>query len=41
MLIGNSEIQWNNDIYRSAITTVNLETDEIIMEGAIEGTFHD
>ncbi len=41
LLIGNSEIQWKSDVYRSAITTVNLQTDEIIMEGAIEGTFHE
>jgi lipopolysaccharide export system protein LptA len=37
-LIGNSEVTWKGDIYRSSVTTVDLETDEIVMEGSIEGT---
>lgn len=37
-LIGNSEVTWKNDSYRSSVTTINLQTDEIVMEGAIKGT---
>ena len=37
-LVGNSEVTWNGDNYRSSVTTINLKTDEITMEGAIKGT---
>jgi hypothetical protein len=37
-LIGNSEVTWKNDSYRSSVTTINLQTDEIVMEGTIKGT---
>lgn len=39
-LMGNSEILWKGDTYRSSITMVDLTTDEIVMEGNIEGSVH-
>ena len=38
ILVGNAQISWKGDVYQSSITTVNLLTDEIVMEGTIRGT---
>ncbi|MDD3823553.1 MAG: hypothetical protein WCY74_02425 [Sphaerochaetaceae bacterium] len=39
-LVGNSSIQWKGDTYQASATTVDLETDEIVMEGSIKGVVH-
>ena len=39
-LYGNSSIYWKGDIYEASMTTVDLETEEILMEGTIKGTVH-
>ena len=39
-LIGNTSIAWKGDTYQASATTVDLETDEIVMEGSIEGIVH-
>lgn len=39
-LIGNAEVLWKGDVYQASVTTVNLQTDEIEMEGTIRGTIH-
>ncbi len=39
-LVGNAEILWKGDVYQASVTTVNLQTDEIVMEGTIRGTVH-
>ncbi len=39
-LLGNSSVNWKGDVYQAAVTTIDLETEEILMEGAIEGTVH-
>lgn len=39
-LIGNASVQWKGDSYQASVTTVDLETDEIVMEGSIKGTVH-
>jgi lipopolysaccharide export system protein LptA len=39
-LIGNASVQWKGDSYQASVTTVDLETDEIVMEGSIKGTIH-
>lgn len=39
-LVGNSTIQWKGDTYQASSTLVDLQTDEIIMEGSIKGIVH-
>src|SRR5690554_1613677 len=39
-LVGNAEVLWKGDVYQASVTTVNLQTDEIIMEGTIRRTVH-
>ncbi|MDD3366178.1 MAG: LptA/OstA family protein [Sphaerochaetaceae bacterium] len=39
-LVGNSSIDWKGDTYRASATTVDLETEEIEMEGTIKGIVH-
>lgn len=39
-LVGNSSIHWKGDTYQAMVTTVDMETDEIVMEGSIKGTIH-
>jgi lipopolysaccharide export system protein LptA len=39
-LVGNTSIAWKGDTYQASATTVDLETDEIVMEGSIEGIVH-
>ena len=36
-LVGNSSVRWKGDMYQASVTTVDLETDEIVMEGSIKG----
>lgn len=37
-LVGNTSVLWKGDTYEASTTTVNLETEEIVMEGTIKGT---
>ena len=39
-LIGNSVVEWKGDVYRASSTTVDLDSEEIEMEGNIKGTVH-
>jgi lipopolysaccharide export system protein LptA len=39
-LIGNSVVEWKGDVYRASSTTVDLDSEEIEMEGTIKGTVH-
>jgi lipopolysaccharide export system protein LptA len=39
-LKGNSSIYWKGDVYEASSITVDLETEEIHMEGSIKGTVH-
>jgi lipopolysaccharide export system protein LptA len=39
-LIGNSTIRYKGDTYEASSTTVDLESDEIVMEGSISGSIH-
>ncbi|MHC1693196.1 MAG: LptA/OstA family protein [Sphaerochaetaceae bacterium] len=40
VLNGNSSVYWNGDVYEASSATVDLETEEIMMEGTIKGTLH-
>lgn len=40
LLSGSSVITWQGDSYRAHAISVNLESEEITMEGAIQGTVH-
>lgn len=40
VLMGNAQVDWKGDRYTSSVTTIDLETEEIVMEGTIEGTFN-
>lgn len=40
LLVGNVSITWKTDQYEASSAMVNLETEEIIMEGGIKGTVH-
>lgn len=40
LLVGNSTIEYKDDFYQASVTIVNLETEEIVMEGEIKGTIH-
>lgn len=40
LLVGNASITWKTDQYEASSAMVNLETEEIIMEGGIKGTVH-
>lgn len=39
-LIGNSVVEWKGDIYQGSATTIDLESEEIEMEGSVKGTVH-
>lgn len=39
-LSGGASVYWNKDRYEASMITVDLKTDEIIMDGAIRGTVH-
>lgn len=39
-LVGNASVLWGKDEYEAAIITVDLTTEEIIMDGGIKGTVH-
>lgn len=39
-LQGNSSVNWKGDTYQASVTTIDLETEEILMEGAITGSVH-
>lgn len=40
MLVGNTSVEWKGDSYKAMVTTINLDTEEIIMEGTITGTMY-
>ena len=37
-LLGNAEVEWNNDTYKAQKLSVDLKTEEIVMTGDISGT---
>lgn len=39
-LSGNASVSWNGDSYQAHAITVNLESEEITMDGSIKGTVH-
>ena len=39
-LQGNAEVEWNRNSYRAKLITINLTTEEIRLEGRIEGEVH-
>ena len=39
-LQGNAEVEWNRNTYRAKLITINLTTEEIRLEGRIEGEVH-
>ena len=39
-LHGNAEVEWNRNSYRAKLITINLTTEEIRLEGRIEGEVH-
>lgn len=39
-LIGNAVITWQGDTYQAHAINVDLESEEIVMEGSIQGTVH-
>ena len=39
-LQGNAEVEWNRNSYRGKLITINLTTEEIRLEGRIEGEVH-
>lgn len=39
-LQGNAEVEWNRNRYRAKLITINLTTEEIRLEGRIEGEVH-
>ncbi len=39
-LSGGASVYWNDDRYEASMITVDLKTDEIVMDGAIKGTVH-
>lgn len=39
-LNGGASVYWNKDRYEASMITVDLKTDEIVMDGAIKGTVH-
>lgn len=39
-LQGNAEVEWNRNSYRAKLITINLKTEEIRLEGRIEGEVH-
>ncbi|MFA6844474.1 MAG: LptA/OstA family protein [Sphaerochaetaceae bacterium] len=39
-LSGNASINWDGDLYQAHVINVNLEKEEIVMEGAIQGQVH-
>ena len=39
-LQGNTEVEWNRNSYRAKLITINLTTEEIRLEGRIEGEVH-
>lgn len=39
-LSGGASVYWNKDRYEASMITVDLKTDEIVMDGAIKGTVH-
>lgn len=39
-LTGGASVYWNKDRYEASMITVDLATDEIVMDGAIKGTVH-
>lgn len=38
VLLGNSTVNWNNDEYRAEAISVDMDNNEISLEGSIEGT---
>ncbi|MCK9286896.1 MAG: LptA/OstA family protein [Sphaerochaetaceae bacterium] len=40
ILTGNSSVYWKNDRYQAHTITVDLNTEQIVMEGAIQGIIH-
>lgn len=40
ILQGNAEVEWNRNSYRAKLITINLTTEEIRLEGRIEGEVH-
>lgn len=40
LLVGNSTVEYKNDFYQASVTTVDLNSEEIVMEGEIKGTIH-
>lgn len=38
VLLGNSTVNWNNDKYRAEAISVDMDNNEISLEGSIEGT---
>ena len=39
-LQGNAEVEWNRNSYRAKLITINLTTEELRLEGRIEGEVH-
>jgi len=39
-LTGNAVVDWDGDTYQAHAISVNLDSEEIVMEGAIQGTVH-
>jgi lipopolysaccharide export system protein LptA len=39
-LAGDAVITWNGDVYQAHVITVDLDSEEIQLEGSIKGTVH-
>jgi lipopolysaccharide export system protein LptA len=39
-LLGNANVEWNEDTYQAQVISVDLDTQEIKMDGSIKGTVH-
>lgn len=40
LLLGNSSVYWNDDTYKASKITIDLETNEIELEGNVSGTIY-